>query len=76
MISSQYRCRLVENNNSYMSKEYSVEVRETLSRIVKVNAINEQEAEKFVQDMYQTSAIVLDANDNVETVFEVLTDNN
>lgn len=46
-------------------KEYEVEVRETLSRKVKVTAENEEAAVSAVEDMYCRSEIILDAEDYV-----------
>lgn len=51
-------------------KEYEVEVRETLSRKVKVIADNEEEAISEVEDLYYDCKIILDAEDYVGVEFE------
>ena len=51
-------------------KEYEVEVRETLSRKVKVTADNEEEAILEVEDLYYDCKIILDAEDYVGVEFE------
>ena len=43
--------------------KYKVNVEELLSRIVEVEAENEEEAEKKVKEMYMDEEIVLDASD-------------
>lgn len=44
-------------------KKYNVEVVETLSRVVEVEANNYEEAEEIVEEKYSNSDIVLDWND-------------
>ena len=43
--------------------KYKVNVEELLSRIVEVEAENEEEAEEIVREMYMNEDIVLDASD-------------
>lgn len=51
-------------------QEYSIEVKEVLSRITKVNAESLEEAIKIVSDKYKSETIVLDADDCVD--YEIL----
>ena len=44
-------------------KKFCIEVKEVLSRIVKVEAANEAEATEQVRQMYRECQIVLDASD-------------
>ncbi len=44
-------------------KEWEVLVEETLSRVVKVKAVDESEAEEIVSKMYKKQEIVLDSED-------------
>lgn len=48
---------------------FKIEVKETLSRIIEVDANSEVEAFSKVQDLYNKEEIVLDADDYVETEF-------
>ncbi|MBQ6725016.1 MAG: DpnD/PcfM family protein [Bacteroidales bacterium] len=43
--------------------EYLVEVKETLRRVIKVEAQNPEEAENMVEEKYSSCDIVLDAED-------------
>ena len=43
--------------------KYKVNVEELLSRIVEVEAVNKEEAEDKVREMYMNEDIVLDASD-------------
>lgn len=52
-------------------KEYAVEITETLSRIVHLEADNEYEALVTVSDMYYNEEIVLDASDHIDTDFDI-----
>ena len=52
-------------------KKYSIEVLEVLSRIVSVDASNEEEAIEKVRQMYRKCNIVLDDSDYKETEFSV-----
>lgn len=61
-----------------MNKEVAVkrilhiEITETLSRVIKVNAKNAQSALLNVQERYKNEEIVLDSADYVMTEFNVL----
>lgn len=48
-----------------------VEVTETLSRIVEVEAVTEQEALEIVNEQYQEELIVLDSNDYIDTDIKI-----
>lgn len=49
-------------------QEYSIEIKEVLSRITKVNAENLEDALTIVSDKYKSETIVLDADDCVESM--------
>lgn len=53
-------------------KEYQVEIRETLSRIVTVEAEVGAEAYDIVKQRYRDQGIVLDAEDFQNVEFEVI----
>lgn len=48
-------------------KSFTIEVKETLSRVVEVNAENEEEAIEKVRNLYRTEEIILDSEDYVDT---------
>ena len=48
-------------------KTFEFEIQELLSRIVEVDAKNEDEAYRKVKEMYKKEEIVLDSSDFVET---------
>ena len=48
-------------------KEYQVEVTETISRVITIKAISQDEAWQKVSDMYKNGKIVLDYNDYIDT---------
>lgn len=52
-------------------KEYHVEVTETLSRVVKIEASSAQEAMQRVREMYRREEIVLGDADFVGTEFKL-----
>lgn len=62
----------------FCSNEYEVEITETLQRTVKVNASNQEEALKKVEERYNRGEIILSADDctdrNIQAV-EVRKDN-
>ena len=60
--------------NNEVKKIYSVEVTETLSRIVRVTAKDKFEAYKIVKEMYHNETIVLDENDYIDTEINVIDD--
>lgn len=49
--------------DAYEKKKYKVNVEELLSRVVEVEAKDDEEAEEIVRDMYRAGEIVLDAED-------------
>ena len=46
-------------------KTYEIEVVETLSKVIKVEARNKEDALLMVKDLYDASAVILDSNDMV-----------
>jgi hypothetical protein len=46
---------------------FKIEVKETLSRIIEIEANSADEAFSKIQDLYKKEEIVLDADDYVET---------
>ena len=52
-------------------KKYSIEVMEVLSRIVDVEAVDENDAIERVRQMYRNCQIVLDDSDYKETEISV-----
>lgn len=53
---------------------FKIEVKETLSRIIEIEANSEEEAFSRIQDTYNKGEIVLDAEDCVETEFLISED--
>ena len=51
--------------------KYRIEVTEVLSRIVEIEAENEDDAVEMVRQMYRNCDLVLDASDYVETEISV-----
>ena len=51
--------------------KYRIEVTEVLSRIVEMEAENEDDAVEMVRQMYRNCDLVLDASDYVETEISV-----
>ena len=51
--------------------KYRIEVTEVLSRIVEIEADNEDDAVEMVRQMYRNCDLVLDASDYVETEISV-----
>ena len=47
-------------------KKYTIEITETLTRIVSIEADTEYEAERIVREKYKNCEIVLDADDFVD----------
>ena len=47
--------------------KYTVEITETLQRIVEVDAESDSEAEAFVSRQYRMGDVVLDSSDHVDT---------
>ena len=51
--------------------KYRIEVTEVLSRIVEIEADNEDDAVEMVRQMYRNCDLVLDASDYIETEISV-----
>lgn len=47
-------------------KTYKIEITETLQKIIEIDAINEIEAYKIINNKYKSGQIVLDANDFIK----------
>ena len=56
---------------AHRMKKYSIEVLEVLSRVVEVEAVNEDDAIERVRQMYRKCKIVLDDSDYIITEFSV-----
>ncbi|MCG3810560.1 DpnD/PcfM family protein [Psychrobacter sp. Ps4] len=50
---------------------FQIEIVETLSNIVEVNAENEQEALSKVRDMYRNEEVILYPDDFIDTRFNI-----
>lgn len=50
---------------------YKIEIKETLSRIIEIEAENEEGAIKKVKKQYMNENIVLNADDYLDTEFKV-----
>jgi hypothetical protein len=55
-----------------VTKEYSVEVVETLIRIVTVEATSEEQAVEFVMYDYNNAELVLDSDDFFDAAFNLV----
>ena len=51
-------------------KTFAIEVKETLSRIIEVDAESVNDAISEVKDLYKKEKIILDSNDYVDTEIE------
>ena len=51
--------------------KYQVEINETLSRIIEVEAENENDAVSKIKDLYRKEEIVLDSNNYLDTKIEI-----
>ena len=51
--------------------KYQVEINETLSRIIEVEAENENDAVSKIKDLYRKEEIVLDSDDYLDTKIEI-----
>lgn len=51
--------------------KYKVEIKETLSKIIEIEAKNEEEAIRKIREQYEKQEIVLDSSDYVDTEFNV-----
>lgn len=56
---------------AYCMKKYRIEITETLSRTIEVEAESEEVAVKKVRQMYRNGDIILDASDYIETEISV-----
>lgn len=55
---------------------YKIEVTETLSKIVEIEAKSEEEAKEIAQNMYNEQDIILDSGDfDNEVTFEIINEN-
>ena len=52
-------------------QKYQVEINETLSRIIDIEAENEKDAVSKIKDLYRKEEIVLDSNDYLDTKIEI-----
>ena len=52
-------------------KKYDVEITETLSRVLEIEAENENDAISKVKEMYRKEKIVLDYNDYIDTEIDI-----
>lgn len=52
--------------------KYIVEITETLQKAVEIDAESDSEAEEFVRQMYDAGELVLDADNHVDTEFDVV----
>ena len=52
-------------------QKYQVEINETLSRIIDVEAENENGAVSKIKELYRKEKIVLDSNDYLDTKIEI-----
>ena len=48
---------------------FKIEVKETLSRIIEIEANSDDEAFSKIKDLYKKEEIVLDVEDYIDTVF-------
>lgn len=48
-------------------QKYQVEINETLSRMIEIEAENEKDAVNKIKDLYKKEEIVLDSNDYLDT---------
>ena len=60
------------NKEVVVKRIFHIEITETLSRVIKVNAKNAQSALLNVQERYKNEDIILDSADYRNTEFEVL----
>lgn len=54
--------------------KYKIEIKETLSKVVEIEAVDESEALRKIQEQYKNGEIVLDSGDYVDTQIEVYRD--
>lgn len=51
---------------------YIVEIKEVLTRTIMVNAENEEEAKRIIEEDYKNEKIILDSNDYEKTEIKVI----
>lgn len=51
---------------------YIVEIKEVLTRTIMVNAKNEEEAKRIIEEDYKNEKIILDSNDYEKTEIKVI----
>lgn len=56
------------------SVKYKIEIKETLSKVVEIEAVDEGEALRKIEEQYRNGEIVLDSGDYVDTEIEVYRD--
>ena len=52
-------------------QKYQVEINETLSRVVEIEAENESDAISKIKDLYRQEKIVLDSEDYLDTEIKI-----
>lgn len=62
----------IENIVTDKTQVFKIEVKETLSKIITVKALNAEDALEKAEDRYRNSEIILDGNDCVSYEIEVL----
>jgi hypothetical protein len=53
-------------------QKFSVEVVETSTRVIDINAISEDEAVKLVEELYRAGTVILDSNDFQDVEFNII----
>ena len=66
----KYKYEIIEPEVKAMQK-YQVEINETLSRIVEIEAENESDAISKIKDLYRQEKIVLDSEDYLDTEIKI-----
>ena len=51
---------------------YKIEIKETLSRIIDIEADNEEGAIRKVREQYKNQKVILDSSDYINTDFELI----
>ncbi|MBR3888663.1 MAG: DpnD/PcfM family protein [Clostridia bacterium] len=54
--------------------KYKIEIKETLSKVIEVEAKDEGEALRKIEERYKNSEIILDSGDYVKTEIQVYRD--
>lgn len=66
----KYKYEIIEPEVKAMQK-YQVEINETLSRVVEIEAENESDAISKIKDLYRQEKIVLDSDDYLDTEIKI-----